>query len=218
MNHFRDRSRFPFKLLVEGNDDLHVVAHLRDRYGVTDNFEIIDCKGVNNMADYLIGLVKRQRPTIETIGLIVDADLNLTARWESLTYVLKSVGYEMANGLDPEGTILYGIGRNPNVGIWVMPDNRQAPGMLEHFVATLIPVGDELRLIAERTIELIQTQQKHHYTIEHQPKALIHTWLAWQKDPGTPMGLAITKTYLHQESELCKLFLNWLRKLFTEAP
>jgi hypothetical protein len=29
-----------------------------------------------------------------------------------------------------------------------------------------------------------------------EPKAIIHTWLAWQKEPGKPLGTAITARFL----------------------
>ena len=49
----------------------------------------------------------------------------------------------------------------------------------------------------------------------HKSKAFIHTWLAWQEDPGTPMGLAITKKYLSTNDKvLCNSFIEWLNLLF----
>ena len=48
----------------------------------------------------------------------------------------------------------------------------------------------------------------------HKSKAEIHTWLAWQEEPGTPMGQAITKQYLDTNKELAKKFIGWLDNLF----
>ena len=48
----------------------------------------------------------------------------------------------------------------------------------------------------------------------HKAKARIHTFLAWQEDPGTPMGLAITKKYLQADSDSCLPFIEWLNNLF----
>jgi hypothetical protein len=45
-------------------------------------------------------------------------------------------------------------------------------------------------------------------------KANIHTWLAWQEEPGKPMGQAITAKYLNPKSKQAELFVNWLRALF----
>jgi hypothetical protein len=51
-------------------------------------------------------------------------------------------------------------------------------------------------------------------------KAHVHTWLAWQEEPGTPMGLAITKKYLKNvHSEPCLRFISWIRRLYgLDAP
>lgn len=42
-------------------------------------------------------------------------------------------------------------------------------------------------------------------------------WKVLEKeDPGTPMGLAITKRYLTTDSELCQQFVDWLNRLFND--
>jgi hypothetical protein len=64
------------------------------------------------------------------------------------------------------------------------------------------------------TIQVLKNQGFAQKKPIHKSKARIHTWLAWQEDPGTPMGLAITKSYLDTNQELCNLFVNWLNNLF----
>ena len=54
------------------------------------------------------------------------------------------------------------------------------------------------------------------YKSRHKAKARIHTFLAWQEDPGTPMGLAITKKYLDPKAPSSQLFVNWLNALYTQ--
>lgn len=68
--------------------------------------------------------------------------------------------------------------------------------MLEDFIKFLIPDKDSLLPIAESTIKSLEEGGLQRFNTTHQSKALMHTWLAWQKDPGTPMGLSITKKYL----------------------
>lgn len=46
------------------------------------------------------------------------------------------------------------------------------------------------------------------------PKAVIHTWLAWQEEPGTALGQAITKRYLDPSRDPAPAFRNWLLELF----
>jgi hypothetical protein len=48
----------------------------------------------------------------------------------------------------------------------------------------------------------------------YETKALIHTWLAWQEEPGTPLGLAIKRQYFAGDAPLAAEFVNWLKRLF----
>nr|WP_310589122.1 DUF3226 domain-containing protein [Runella aurantiaca] len=147
------------------------------------------------------------------MGVVVDADENLLTRWESLKHALKQLGYSVPQEPNPNGTILKGEERNPDIGIWLMPDNNAA-GMLEDFVKHLIPEDDLLLAETELVLEKLEIESYNKYHLIHKSKARIHTWLAWQEDPGTPMGLAITKTYLTTNSEVCKKFVRWLNELF----
>ena len=45
----------------------------------------------------------------------------------------------------------------------------------------------------------------------------MHTWLAWQKKPGTPLGSAISQTFLRPDHEDVSIFLNWLTRIFDEG-
>ncbi|GAB4032068.1 DUF3226 domain-containing protein [Spirosoma jeollabukense] len=218
MSTYINRSKWPKKLLVEGNDDLHVIANIRESYQLLDNFEIIDCKSVSNIKPSLLSYLKTK---VDIIGVVVDADADtenvddaLKARWDSLRDALVAQDYVVPENPAPEGTIIPGTVRKPKIGIWLMPDNIQKPGMLEHFVATLIPPDDQLKPIAEEILTKIETDRLNKYKTIHSSKALIHTWLAWQEEPGTPMGLSITKTYLKHNSELCQRFIVWLDALF----
>ena len=101
------------------------------------------------------------------------------------------------------------------IGVWIMPDNLQS-GMLEDFVRYLIPENDLLYPFVDTVLAQIETDDiaNRYNPNVHRAKAFIHTWLAWQKDPGTPMGLALTKTYLDHNTALCLRFVDWLNRLF----
>lgn len=211
-----NRAKFPCKLLVEGRDDLYVAAAIRDRNQLPDNFEIVDCKGVENIPDQIIARIKLQRPKIDAIGITLDADTNLGARWESLTNLLQTENYIVPPKPDINGPVIEGIDRNPTIGIWLMPDNLQT-GMLEDFVRHLIPKNDLLQPFAEQIleqVEAISVKENRYNPAVHRAKAFIHTWLAWQEEPGRPMGTAITAIYLDHNADLCLRFVNWLNRLF----
>ncbi len=224
MSKQHSRKNWPQKLLVEGNDDLKVIGTIREVCGIEDTFEIKDCESVSNIKPTLLSLLKTN---VDIIGIVIDADADtydirdsLRARWESLKNCLIDEGYQMPDFPDINGTIVEGSNRKPRIGIWLMPDNVQHPGMLEHFVATLIPEEDPLRPIAEQVLAQIDgmrqsfVEEANWFKPIHHSKALIHTWLAWQNTPGKPMGLAIKAKLLDHNSDLCQRFVAWLNALF----
>lgn len=93
-----------------------------------------------------------------------------------------------------------------------MPDNT-IPGMLEHFVGFLVPSNDKLWKVAEDILEDVITLDPR-FPKQHKMKAQIHTWLAWQEEPGKPLGQSITKRYFDPSAPHAQQFINWLRELF----
>ena len=93
-----------------------------------------------------------------------------------------------------------------------MPNN-QLPGMLEDFVQMLVPDKDKLWQHAVVSVEQIPVEDRL-FPAQHEIKAKIHTWLAWQNQPGTPMGQAITNRYLSADTPQALLLIDWLRRLF----
>jgi hypothetical protein len=198
----------PQILLVEGIDDQHVSWALFEKHAIPETFEVIDSKGIDNL---LIQLpVRFKQSDIKTIGIIIDADANLAARWQQLRDILAIEGVALPAVPAANGTIVKG---NKKLGVWIMPNN-QINGMLEDFIAFLIPPGDPLLPIANAALTNIEEQHLNKYISAHRSKALIHTWLAWQESPGTPMGSAITKRYLNSDVEIAQSFLNWIIALF----
>lgn len=206
----RKKERFNKKLLVEGNDDLHVVCALCEKHTVPETFDVIDCKGIRNVIDEMLFRLKLR---VETIGIMIDADTDINVRWQSIRDILKKQGFEVPADLPKTGLIAEK--EYQKVGVWIMPDNNTA-GMLEDFLAFLVPDNDPLLPIARSTLNQIETQQLNKYISSHQSKALIHTWLAWQEDPGTPMGQSITKKYLSTDQATCNIFIQWLTDLFKD--
>ncbi|MDQ2808925.1 MAG: hypothetical protein M3Z04_18780 [Chloroflexota bacterium] len=46
-------------------------------------------------------------------------------------------------------------------------------------------------------------------------KAYIHTWPAWQEEPGKPMSVAIHPNhYLDAQAPAAQTFVDWLGRLF----
>ena len=202
--------KFTSKLLVEGNDDQHVVWNICEKFKLGETFGVKDCQGVDELFKQIPLYIKNRD---KNLGILIDADDNLQAKWEILSNILTPLGYLLLDQPEPLGSIVYSNKFDTIVGIWIMPNN-QITGMLEDFVKILIPESDALISYAEKIISKIEDAKIAKFSNIHRSKALIHTWLAWQESPGTPMGQAITKSYLDHNHELCIFFIDWLNRLF----
>ncbi len=205
-------------LLVEGSDDKNVVERLWNHH-TNDSllpFKIEVEVGIDSvkksLKEYLKVAVKVGNP--ERIGVVVDADFDLASRWQSLRDILLSSGYEKRKvpiRPKPQGTIIRQTDL-PVVGFWLMPDN-QLHGMLEDFVSLLVPPGDLLWNKAVHCVEEAAAIDLR-FPQEHTIKARIYTWLAWQKEPGKPFGIAIKAKNLDADASNAKLLMDWINQLF----
>jgi len=99
-----------------------------------------------------------------------------------------------------------------------MPDNK-VPGILEDFVSFLIPEKNMLWDRAQSCVAQIP-KEEFSFDIENkdlfswQKKAEIHTWLAWQEEPGKPLGVAISSRYFDADTHHARKLTDWLNKLF----
>ncbi len=92
-------------LLVEGWDDKHVVWNLAQHHGLPETFRVKDEDGVENLLRALP--VQLKGSGIERVGVLLDADLDLAARWTALATILKASGYRMVpEAPEPNGTVL----------------------------------------------------------------------------------------------------------------
>lgn len=201
-----------FRLLVEGSDDRHLIGHLLQQHGVSlASDEILECGGVEPLLEEHLPVVLKGSYT--SIGIVVDADLDVQSRWQSIRDRLRQSGYEVPATPAADGLIL--TDRPPAVGVWIMPDN-VLPGMLEDFVRQLVPPDDDLWPMAERSVAAIPaTSRRFHAAAER--KAEIHTYLAWQEQPGMRMGSAIANKYFEANTTLAIMFVEWFTRLRSEV-
>lgn len=197
-------------LLVEGNDDAEVFYHLLKHHRIHERITIIDKKGIHNLLTTLNDELIRSG--LERLGIVVDADTDLAARWQSLRDKLLRSGYIAVPAIpDANGSIIEQV-EQPTVGVWLMPDNR-VPGMLEDFISFLVPEGDVLWPMAGDILQKV-IEVDCRFPLIQTIKAHLHTWLAWQEEPGKPMGQAITKRYLKAEAVHAQQLIVWIRQLF----
>jgi hypothetical protein len=200
-------------LLVEGNDDYHVILNLQGARGIRilDKGEILDKKGIATLLEDLPTRLKASQGGI--VGVMLDADMDLAARWSSVRNILVKAGYESvvdqpaAKGTilsPPEGTLL------PRFGVWLMPNNL-TNGILEDFLQFLVPAGDDCLPIARRVVQELPTPR---FSPTAKSKAIMHTYLAWQEEPGKPFGQAVSARYLDATVAEAEDFVAWLRDLY----
>lgn len=199
-------------LLVEGKDDEHVVKHLRRAHGIEIDFDVEQPSedGVEQLLDQVPTRLKESG--MERLGVLVDADEDAQSRWEQLRDRLRKAGYsDVPDSPGPSGTILDigNEGRSVRLGIWIMPNNR-LPGMIEDFLAFLVPKDDTTLPRVDGFLAGIPAQERL-FSVAHRPKARIHAYLAVQQQPGKPLGLAITFKYLDAMREVVEPFVQWIR-------
>ncbi len=200
-------SDFDLRLLVEGKDDYHVTIHLLNENRI-GSFNVKECGGYGQVEEVFTAELKGSEAA--RVGIVVDADEYPDDRWASVHNLLPANGYDNLPTEMPTAGLV-ATGSEKPVGVWLMPDNRSM-GSIEQFVEALIPEGNRLWDRAQDAICQIPVEERK-FKPQAQPKAKIHTWLAWQEEPGTPMGAAITKRYLYPTSESAQAFVDWVKRL-----
>lgn len=200
-------------LLVEGTDDEHVLKHICGNRGIPHLDQVRPHDGDTDLLDDLSVQLRASSDEGDIVGVVIDADKNPSGRWQSIRDKLLESGYQDVPGQpDPKGTVIDPPNGSllPRVGIWIMPNN-EAPGKLEDFLISIVPQQDKLFTHATEVVESLPVQR---FNDKDKPKAVIHTWLAWQSSPGRPYGTAITAGFLSAHAPRADVLVAWLNRLF----
>jgi hypothetical protein len=202
-------------LLVEGINDKHVINNLLKIHDLelAEEIKIRHKQGITNILETLKIEVDANQ---DFLGIVVDANASIKSRWQSLTDRLKEFGYsEISEKPVENGLILESEDFLPKLGIWVMPNNKLL-GKIEDFIRLLVAKEKEnLWQIVEKSVNEIPNEHKL-FAEKDISKAQIHTFLAWQEEPGRPMGESITRRYFQPDAPDAQNFVNWLKRLFVE--
>ena len=204
-------------LYVEGKNDLMSIANLLEAHafqqvGSVRDVQIHDQKGVTPLLDIVETAVKGS--TGRARGFVIDADDSAKSAWTAIRQRIENAT-EGSTALPSDcpangwvGDVDYFKSR---IGIWIMPDNT-APGFLEDFLQTIVPAGDILLPIARTATDAAQAAGAKFPDVA-KPKAVVHTWLAWQETPGNPYGTAIKSKYFDPSAVSAQQFIQWVRRL-----
>ncbi|MBX2928546.1 MAG: hypothetical protein KF852_11970 [Saprospiraceae bacterium] len=212
------------QLIVEGNDAI-VLANLMRLRGVpppvrySDPLKFKDefIKQAGGIDKVLFVLREAlDNPELTNIGLIVDAnEQGPASRWQAIRSCLAGkIPESLLSGvvLQAEG-ICIRAETIPTISIWIMPDN-VSKGYLEHFVAQLIPSDDALLTYAEGVIDDMTSRELNRFSDAKRQKALLHSWLAWQRRPGLPFGAAFDAGFLDRSAASADAFAHWFQNAF----
>ena len=212
----------PRVLLVEGQDDKHVVVQICNRDSSIPDFYIQDRPSGSGDdsggIDPLCASIGAELivPGRQIVGIMLDADDNATDNWNKVRNRLVDAQIEPPDAPDPNGTIIWesAVTGSPRVGIWLMPDNSSS-GELEDFIVQMMPSNDFLWPLSRNYISQIPLDRRK-FPPSKALRAEIHSWLAASNDPRRVgrMGQAIGAKDLEIHGTLCKTFTNWLSRLF----
>lgn len=221
-------------VLAEGRDDYHFVRsllharsgashgkfamHIDDRTLTADIvFTVTKDDGGGLGKEQLLELApiwaKTRALDSQALAIILDADTDPSATWASLRDKLKTSGYSLPAQPDPHGTLVAPGNHLPLLGIWMWPDN-VSTGDLETFAAKLVPPDDPLWPRADQCVDALKRDFSNLPFGDKESKAKIHTWLSWQKNPGQPLGQALTAKALEATTPSADLFAQWFDAVY----
>lgn len=214
-------------MLVEGND-LHVVLQVCVQNGLKmpvgfankedfeKNFALKSNRGRALGKPELLALMgdALQSPDLQRLGIVLDADKSASSTWQSVCAVLQKYGYATPPAPNVEGTIIEAPNPDlPKIGIWIMPDN-ESPGEIEDFFLQLIENEDYRLIHAQKSVGELIEQKPELLKESNRSKAVAHTWLAWQDEPGRSMGVALKSSWAKSEHPLATRLAQWFTNTF----
>ncbi len=206
----------PNILLVEGDQDTRIIPYFMEANGVSWDepppVYIDSCDGFENIVAEGVLKTEFKATGLKAIGIIADANSNVEKRWQSLRDRCKTGFPNLPNDLPHTGLVCENV-EEIRLGIWIMPDN-QNHGMMETFLANLAQENNNP--LWNHAVAACTEAKKHNapYTDAHTVKANLHTWLAWQKNPGLQLHTAVVAETLDPKSPYAANFVKWFRELF----
>ncbi len=217
----------PNLLLCEGEDDQDVLLHLLGRHSfrrlplleeagsgyllISPGNQHLQLRRAGGYDSLRTNLRLFLHPRLERIGIVIDADAEVDSRWQSLKDLVAAQGYTQGLEQRRDNGIVLKAQNLPVLGAWVMPDNVKG-GALEQFLLDIMPPDDALWPLACNAVSAIPEEIRR-FKIHQTRKAELRTWLAWQEDPGIPLGLPITRRRLNPNALPAARLVAWLKRL-----
>lgn len=229
------------ELVVEGETDQHVLSNLLHYHGIANHRVKRDEKiGPNSQIDKLLITVAGSRQELlqqipirikagnrSAIGFVIDADADAVSdnapvvkaierTWMAIRGQTKSAGLECPPNLVEQGHIQRDDRFDATIGYWIMPDNCQS-GAIESFLRQLIEDSDTLIDYAELVTRTAKDTHNARFSQADFLKAQLACWLAWQEQPGIPLGQAWREHGFQTQGPLATSFVRWISRLLAGA-
>jgi hypothetical protein len=210
-------------LFIEGPNDERVTYQIIVARELLQHGERI----ISHVGGGIEELLQKKFPTYlktatsdDIAALIIDADNQPASRWQRFQNSMMKAGYRsIPTAPDPIGTIIVPPAEAllPRVGFWMMPDNLKH-GSLEDFLQSLIPVEqNDLYDFVTKTVDRIPDDLRP-FDPPPRLKSILHTYLAWQREPGLPYGTSSKAGYFDANAPAADPFADWLKRLFQPDP
>jgi len=216
-------SRDQHQLLLEGSEEKSVIKSLLRCHGfIVPDGATQAQRGMPTFRDYdgitdLMRHVEENIKSYRRLGFVFDADARLDESWEEFRAQASRASVAVPERPCTAGTIVPGFRGEGAIGVWVMPNNRDL-GMLEDFLASMIPDGDPCWPHAQRSTSAALKLPGARLKPVHESKGATRAWLAWQETPGKPFSTALERGWLRHDGELASAFMAWFIRLFDLSP
>lgn len=203
-------------LFVEGPNDREIIYRIENEYSLRDICVVKPCDSVDEAKSKFELYINENASKVQAVGLVIDADQDFEARWNSLKNMLNMTSnYDVPQELPVDGLVLYskkGV-RCPKVGLWIMPNNHDS-GMIEDFLLSQIDRDKSLMHYIDDVLLTLKQNGMQKFKDVHLSKAKAHTFLAWQDTPGCSLAIAIEHNYFNRYGILFNTFANWMQRLY----
>ncbi|MDE0319198.1 MAG: hypothetical protein OXI97_04895 [Acidimicrobiaceae bacterium] len=211
------------KLPVEGATELRLIPELVEAQGIPWNDadigsrvpHIDDCGGVTNTLKAGTISAEFKATGLERLGVTVDANGDASGRWEAIRQRCASDLQDMGDLPEqiPEGGFVRQRPDGSWLGVWIMPDNRHR-GALEELLLDLVPDNATgLVAYARQSVDGARERGASLRDVDV-TKSVVHTWLAWQPEPGPQLHEAVARRLLDPRHPQSQPFISWLTRLF----
>ena len=145
----------------------------------------------------------------ERFGLVLDADHDAAAKWQSIAAAMRKIAISVVDGDDLPAAYPASGFVDGNFGVWIVDPASDLPGDLESLKLSLVQSDDVLEpakaAVAREPQLLTKTS-----------KAVFGTWLAWQrKGAGMVEAEAWTEKLLQIEGAIATDFVAWVRRMLS---